>query len=94
MKTKSTKPWYLSTKILVLSGILNGCAITPGSTTDRIVTILGTALIAKSASGNSYNWQQGLKDSQDFTRNAVIQPQQQRVICYRYGNVYNCYFEK
>lgn len=92
MKNKINKTLVILS--LILSGILNGCAITPGSTTDRIVTILGTALIAKSASGNSYNWQQGLKDSQDFTRNAVTQPQQQqRVVCYRYGNVYNCYYQ-
>jgi hypothetical protein len=77
------------------------CAITPNSTTDRVLSILGQALVAKSASGG-YDYRQGLRDSQDFVNNnpamrmheeatrQMMRPNFGAAQCSRVGNTIQC----
>ncbi len=78
----------MKTLILIAMLSLAACAITPNSTTDRVLTILGQALVAKSASGG-YDYRQGLRDSQNYVnRNQIYYSPAFR--CYTYGRVTTC----
>ena len=90
-----TKRVMIMKTILIAAALLSGCAITPDSTTDKVLTTFGRVLAAKAASGGGYNWQQGLRDGQQQNQawmeyaNRIHQQQMQNDSIFGQGGMMN-----